>query len=219
MGSCRCDRCPQTDQLLLLWRRYDRSFHPARREIPRRSGARIAALGAAFALVLAVTAPAGAEAAGAAAAAGARPAASPIVPFGCAKVVTGKAHCLGQGRLTPNTSGSPTSSGLKPADLISAYKLAGTNGAGRTVAIVDAFDDPNAAADLAAYRSAYNLPACTAASGCFQKVNQSGQASPLPTADYGWAEEESLDLDMVSAICPELPHPAGGGRAARTPPR
>ncbi|MEY9930555.1 subtilase family serine protease [Catenulispora sp. GP43] len=168
----------------------------------RRSGARIAALGAALALVLAVTAPAGAETAGAAAARGARPALAPIVPFGCAKVIAGKAHCLGRGRLAPNTSGSPTSSGLKPSDLISAYKLSGTNGNGRTVAIVDAFDDPNAASDLAAYRSAYSLPACTAASGCFKKVNGSGQTSPLPSADYGWAEEESLDLDMVSAICP-----------------
>jgi subtilase family serine protease len=168
----------------------------------RRSGARIAALGAAFALVLAVTTPAGAETAGAAVARGARPALAPIVPFGCAKIIAGQAHCLGQGRLTPNTSGSPTSSGLKPSDLISAYKLSGTTGNGRTVAIVDAFDDPNAASDLAAYRSAYSLPACTAASGCFKKVNGSGQTSPLPSADYGWAEEESLDLDMVSAICP-----------------
>jgi subtilase family serine protease len=170
----------------------------------RRSGARVAALGAAFALVLAFTAPS-AEAAStnASAARGARlPAVAPIIPFGCAKVVSGKAHCLGRGRLAPTTTGSPTGSGLKPSDLISAYKLSGTSGAGRTVAIVDAFDDPNAASDLAAYRSAYGLPACTAASGCFKKVNGNGQASPLPSADYGWAEEESLDLDMVSAICP-----------------
>jgi subtilase family serine protease len=168
----------------------------------RRSGTRVAALGAAVALALAFTAPARAEAAGAAVARGARPALAPIIPFGCAAPTAGKAHCLGRGRLAPTASGSPTSSGLKPSDLISAYKLSGTNGAGRTVAIVDAFDDPNAASDLAAYRSAYGLPACTAASGCFKKVNGSGQTSPLPAADYGWAEEESLDLDMVSAICP-----------------
>ena len=168
----------------------------------RRHGARMAALGAAFALVLAVTAPASAHARAAVATRGSRPALAPIIPFGCAKVVAGEVHCLGRGRLAPNTTGSPGSSGLKPSDLISAYKLSGTNGAGRTVAIVDAFDDPTAASDLAAYRSAYGLPACTAASGCFKKVNQSGQASPLPAPDYGWAEEESLDLDMVSAICP-----------------
>ncbi|WP_194924268.1 S53 family peptidase [Catenulispora pinisilvae] len=182
---------------------YDRVPLPVARFL-RRHGARFAALGAAFALVLAFTAPASANtgAARASATRAALPAVAPIIPFGCAKAEPGQAHCLGRGRLAPTTSGSPTSSGLKPADLISAYKLSGTNGAGRTVAIVDALDDPNAASDLAAYRSAYGLPACTAASGCFQKVNGSGQASPLPAADYGWAEEESLDLDMVSAICP-----------------
>jgi len=124
------------------------------------------------------------------------------VPFGCATQASVKVHCFGKGRLTPSATGSPNSSGLRPADLVSAYKLSGTNGAGRTVAIVDAFDDPKAETDLAAYRSAYGLPACTTANGCFKKVNQNGQASPLPTVDYGWAEEESLDLDMVSAICP-----------------
>jgi subtilase family serine protease len=169
----------------------------------RRSGARLAALGAALALVLAFTTPARADVQSAAGARGARPAAAPIIPFGCAKVVPGKVHCLGQGRLAPTTSGNPNSSGLKPADLESAYKLSGLHSGGRTVAIVDAFDDPNAASDLAVYRSAYGLPACTTANGCFAKVNQNGQASPLPSADYGWAEEESLDLDMVSAICPD----------------
>jgi subtilase family serine protease len=70
------------------------------------------------------------------------------------------------------------------------------------VAIVDAYDDPNAQADLNVYRSTVvpALPPCGA--GCFTKVNESGQASPLPKVDPGWAQEESLDIDMVSAICP-----------------
>ena len=92
--------------------------------------------------------------------------------------------------------------GLSPANIQSAYKLAGLNAGGRTVAIVDAYDDPKAEADLAVYRSTYGLPACTAANGCFKKVNQNGAASPLPSGDYGWAEEISLDLDAVSAACP-----------------
>ncbi len=103
---------------------------------------------------------------------------------------------------TPATTGSPTSVGYVPSQLRSAYKLTATGSATQTVAVVDAFDNPNAAADLAVYRSAYGLPACTVASGCFKKVNQNGATSPLPSGDYGWAEEESLDLDMVSAICP-----------------
>src|SRR3954449_6339357 len=83
-------------------------------------------------------------------------------------------------------------SGLGPSDLQSAYKL-GSGGSGATVAIVDAYDDPNAESDLATYRSNYGLPACTTANGCFKKVNGSGQSSPLPTADSGWAGEISLD--------------------------
>jgi subtilase family serine protease len=137
-----------------------------------------------------------------------------VTAFGCARSVTGHhIGCLGffaprtaarpgGGGVTADTTGSPTTVGLTPAKLISAYNLAGTNGGGRTVAIVDAMDDPNAESNLATYRSAYGLPACTTANGCFKKVNQNGATSPLPAGDYGWAEEISLDLDMVSAICP-----------------
>jgi subtilase family serine protease len=92
--------------------------------------------------------------------------------------------------------------GLGPAQIQSAYKLSGLNAAGRTVAVVDAYNDPKAASDLATYRNAYGLPACTTANGCFKQVNQNGAASPLPAGDYGWAEEESLDLDAISAACP-----------------
>jgi subtilase family serine protease len=93
-------------------------------------------------------------------------------------------------------------SGYGAADLQSAYALPSSSaGSGQTVAIVDAYDDPNAAADLNTYRSQYGLPACTTANGCFRKVNETGGTS-LPAADAGWAEEESLDLDMVSAVCP-----------------
>ncbi|WP_162500705.1 S53 family peptidase [Streptomyces gilvosporeus] len=113
-----------------------------------------------------------------------------------------KAHRTPSGRMSPFTTGSPTTMGFVPSDLRSAYNLGGTSGSGRTVAIVDAMDDPNAESDLAAYRSAYGLPSCTTANGCFHKVNQRGQASPMPSGDYGWAEEISLDLDMVSATCP-----------------
>jgi hypothetical protein len=93
--------------------------------------------------------------------------------------------------------------GYGPADLRSAYKLpSGDAGAGQTVAIVDAYDDPHAAADLAVYRREYGLPPCTTASGCFRKVNENGQASDYPIADPDWAVEESLDIQMVSAVCP-----------------
>ena len=96
-----------------------------------------------------------------------------------------------------------TPSGYGPSSLQSAYNLpSSTAGSGQRIYIVDAYDDPNAASDLAAYRSQFGLPACTTANGCFQKLNQNGATSPLPTGDTGWAGEISLDLDMVSAACP-----------------
>jgi Putative Ig domain len=89
-----------------------------------------------------------------------------------------------------------------PADLQSAYGLtaaAAVQGGGETVAIVDAYNDPDAQADLNAYRSYYGLPATT-----ITVLNEDGAASPLPpgAGTSGWDIEESLDLDMVSAICP-----------------
>ena len=93
--------------------------------------------------------------------------------------------------------------GLSPCQLQSAYALPSqVAGSGRTVAIVDAYDDPSAESDLATYRAAYGLPPCTTANGCFKKLNQSGVAGSYPTADAGWSVEISLDIDTVSAICP-----------------
>ncbi|MFF8994178.1 peptidase S8 [Streptomyces sp. NPDC014983] len=104
--------------------------------------------------------------------------------------------------ITPKAA---TPSGYGPSDLQSAYGLtsaAASKGSGETIAIVDAYNDPNAAADLAKYRSYYGLSACTKASGCFKQVSQTGSTTSLPTSDAGWSEEISLDLDMASAICP-----------------
>jgi subtilase family serine protease len=93
-------------------------------------------------------------------------------------------------------------SGYGPADLQAAYNLSSASGGvGQTIAIVDAYDDANAEADLAVYRSQFGLPPCTTANGCFRKVDQNGGTN-YPRGDQGWAEEISLDLDMASAICP-----------------
>jgi hypothetical protein len=96
-----------------------------------------------------------------------------------------------------------TPSGYGPSDLQSAYDLPSASaGSGATVAIVDAGDDPTAESDLATYRSQYGLPACTTANGCLEKVNQEGQQGNYPPSSSDWPVEESLDIDMVSAICP-----------------
>jgi subtilase family serine protease len=104
----------------------------------------------------------------------------------------------------PRTQGEhPFVNGYGPPDLQAAYNLpSAKNGKGQTVAIVDAYDNPNAESDLAVYRSYFKLPACTTKNGCFTKVSQSGSTTKFPKPNAGWAGEMSLDLDMVSAVCP-----------------
>jgi hypothetical protein len=103
---------------------------------------------------------------------------------------------------TGTMSAMAAPAGYGSADLRAAYKLTGVAASTAVVAIVDAYDNPKAESDLAVYRAQYGLPACTTANGCFRKVNQNGLASPLPAASAGWAAEISLDVDMVSAVCP-----------------
>jgi subtilase family serine protease len=122
----------------------------------------------------------------------------------CGPATPGTARCHAKvivyGTAVQPFASSP--SGYHPLDLQSAYQLpSSTAGSGQTVAIVDAYDDPNAEADLGVYRNQFSLTPCTTANGCFRKVNQTGGTS-YPRANGGWAEEISLDLDMVSAICP-----------------
>jgi len=101
----------------------------------------------------------------------------------------------------PNASTSPT--GLSPGTIKSVYNYStsSTAGAGQTIAIVDAYDDPTAESDLATFSSQYELPACTTANGCFKKVDQNGGSS-YPRKDAGWALEISLDVQWAHAIAP-----------------
>lgn len=101
----------------------------------------------------------------------------------------------------PGGGGSGTPSGYVPADIQSAYGLSSTAGSGETVAIVDAYNDPNAEGDMNTYRSQFGLVSCTTKNGCFTQVAQDG-SSNLPRNSASWSEEISLDLDMVSAVCP-----------------
>ncbi len=123
----------------------------------------------------------------------------------------------GRSRSTPSASAAQSAPpAYTPAYLQWAYDLAylsQTAGAGDTVGIVDAYDDPNAFSDLTTFRADSGLPAlpvCTLAvtTSCFEEVNQNGQSSPLPSkpannqTEAGWNLEESLDLDAVSSVCP-----------------
>ncbi len=149
---------------------------------------------------LAVAAPAGAETGISHGVSWARACAAPTTPGAMAcnalHVTSVSEHVSARG-VTPHA----TPSGYGPSDLLSAYNLPSGGGSGQTVAIVDAYNDPNAESDLATYRSQYGLPACTTANGCFKKVDENGGTS-YPRSSTGWAGEISLDLDMVSAIAP-----------------
>jgi len=121
----------------------------------------------------------------------------------CSSVLRpGYARCMSIVMLGSQFQPNAGPAGYHPADLQSAYKLPSSSaGSGQTVAIVDAFDDPNAEANLGVYRSTFGLSPCTTANGCFKKVDQNG-GTDYPSPNVGWAEEISLDLDMVSAVCP-----------------
>ena len=96
---------------------------------------------------------------------------------------------------------SATPSGFGPADLQSAYKITTSGSSTTTIAIVDAYHYKNADKDLGVYRAQYGLPACTTANGCFKQVDEHGGTS-YPKVNVGWNQEEALDLDMASAMCP-----------------
>jgi subtilase family serine protease len=111
------------------------------------------------------------------------------------------------GRPPEQTLGLKTSStapaiiGYSPAELQHVYNLDPHQGRGQLVAVVEAFGDPNLAADLHVYRKTFHLPTCNIANRCFRIIDQTG-GTTYPAPDAGWTIEQSLDVDMVSANCP-----------------
>ena len=123
----------------------------------------------------------------------------------CAEqVAPGHARCFARIVTDEGVDSEPSGmpNGYGPSDIQSAYNLPATGGHGKVVAVIDAFDVPSAEDDLAVYRSKFGLPDCTTANGCFRKVSQTG-SSHLPGFDATWAGETTLDIEMVSAACPE----------------
>ena len=111
--------------------------------------------------------------------------------------------------------------GYSPQQIASAYGFNGIRfgstpglGAGQTIAIVDAYNDPALvdsnspsfeSSDLAQFDRQYGLPDPPS----FLKVGQSGSASNLPGSDPAgsgvpgnWAEEEALDVEWAHAMAP-----------------
>jgi subtilase family serine protease len=73
-------------------------------------------------------------------------------------------------------------------------------GKGQTIALIDAYDDPNAEADLATFNTQFALPACTTANGCFKLIYANGTQPPADT--IGWSNETAIDIQWAHAIAP-----------------
>ncbi len=130
-----------------------------------------------------------------------------------------RAHPVGAGvaahmnlhRVSENGTSTYVGYGLTPALIRTAYNFGttGNEGAGQTIAIVDAYDDPNIANDLATFDRQFGMVGKnTNAKGTtdsvynfFSKVNQTGGTKP-PAANGGWAQEISLDVEWAHALAP-----------------
>ena len=102
-----------------------------------------------------------------------------------------------------------------PASLACAYRLVprqdescnpyivtrNPSGGSRAIAIVDAFDAPNAASDLAVFSAQFGLPPAD-----FHKIYASAgsctSGGTQPAYDAGWESEESLSIEWAHAMAP-----------------
>jgi hypothetical protein len=86
-----------------------------------------------------------------------------------------------------------------PSEIRQAYGISSLtgNGAGQTIAIVDAYDNPNVWINLQTFDAKYGLSNPT-----FVKVNQNGSTTSLPTKNSDWGLEIALDVEWAHAIAP-----------------
>jgi hypothetical protein len=98
--------------------------------------------------------------------------------------------------------------GFTPSQIQTAYGVSsllnsGTTGKGETIAIVDAFNDPNIVSDVGAFNSQFSLQQFGTSDGpTLAVVTPSGSIISLGT-DAGWAKETSLDVEWAHAIAPQ----------------
>ncbi|MEO9173978.1 MAG: hypothetical protein ABI317_00595 [Gaiellales bacterium] len=122
----------------------------------------------------------------------------------CATAARGSASCDAQ--IVTNADGkplaanAPAAGALGPAQFAGAYSLPTSAPSNATIAIIDAYDNPNIEANLATFDSYYGLPACTTANGCFRKVDQNG-GTTYPIKNSGWGLEIALDVESAHEIC------------------
>ena len=135
------------------------------------------------------------------------PGASDSTGVGVGAGAAGSHAALGGGQSRPATETTePISGSRTPGNLLSAYGLGGISPAStQTIALVDAYDDVEAEADLEVFSKRFGLPPCTTANGCFQKLNQAGNPAPLPASsgapERGWAQEIATDVEVAHGVC------------------
>ncbi len=131
-------------------------------------------------------------------------------------------QAIGEARINPEGWGSRLASGFTPAQIRVAYGINAIrfssvvgDGTGQTIAIVDAYDDPDlvdstsagfASSDLAKFDQRFGLPNPPS----FIKLNEYGSSTDLPGIDPAgagnpqgnWEVEEALDVEWAHAIAP-----------------
>jgi subtilase family serine protease len=119
------------------------------------------------------------------------------------------AHVLADPLGHPQSGAAPLAGSYGSVQFHAAYNLPITAPNAQTIAIVDAFTDPNIESDLAVYDQQFGLPPCTQANGCLKVINSCAtyvsrkQTTTTcgSTVDSGWALEASMDVEIAHAIC------------------
>jgi subtilase family serine protease len=116
------------------------------------------------------------------------------------RVAAPQVRAMGRSGTSVTPLSTPAGAPYTPAQVRKAYGFSAVSqtGAGQTIAIVDAYDDPNIAHDLAVFDSHFGI----AAPPSFTKVNEYGSTTSLPAANSGWADEVALDVEWAHAIAP-----------------
>jgi subtilase family serine protease len=96
--------------------------------------------------------------------------------------------------------------GMTPAQFHTAYNLPMTVTGKPTIAIVDAYKNPNIYTDLQRYQERFHVSTfhkckTRTAGNCLFVLNERGRTSPLPPSNPGWSTEISLDVEIARAIC------------------
>jgi len=124
----------------------------------------------------------------------------PQSPDASTDILQGFSYPPLQRLITPDAGPDAGPTGIFPSKMVVAYgfNLIANQGTGQTIALVDAYDDPNAEADLGTFSTTFNLPACTTANGCFKKIMEAG----TPHDTSGWSNEIALDVQWAHAMAP-----------------